>query len=90
MQKKKCPILQIIGFVVVVAAVIVALPKVIQFVKEKFAKDDVDDMEFEFEEEESEFVKPEPMEKEPVKSEEDSEEAASEENTAKDDIFVEE
>lgn len=89
MQKKNCPILQFIGFVAVVAAAIIAIPKVICFVKERFAKNEVDDMEFEFEEE-AEFIKPEPMEKEAVKPKDESEEAVSAEADSKDDIFVEE
>lgn len=90
MQKKKCIILEIIGLVVVVAAVIVVLPKAIAFVKSKFSKNDVDDMEFEFEDEftfedECEFVKPEPMKPEEVK-----ENAAEADVKMKEDIFEEE
>lgn len=91
MQKKKCPILELIGLVAaaaaVVAAAVVVLPKVIAFVKDRFAKDEIDGMEFEFEEEpvfeeESEFVRPEPMETEAAKEEP--------ETNTKDDIFEEE
>lgn len=86
MQKKKCPILQIIGLIVVVAAVIVVLPKAIAFVKEKLAKDDIDDMEFEFEDEDSEFVRPEPMETESAGAEPVQEKMAAKEE----EIFEEE
>lgn len=54
MQKKKCPVLCVLGIIVVVAAAIVILPKVIRFISTKCSKDEVDDMDFEFEEMDSE------------------------------------
>ena len=75
MQKKKCPILRIIGMIVVVAAAIVIVPKVIKLISGKCAKDEVDDMDFEFEEMDSdaapvENVKAEKAEEEDIFEEE--------------------
>lgn len=81
MQKKKCPILQLLGIVLAVAAAVVALPKVVKWFSGKCSKDDVDDMEFEFEDKDSEFMKPEPMKSETVETKE---------RTKEEDIFEEE
>lgn len=79
MQKKKCPVLRILGIIIVVAAAIVILPKVIKFISGKCSKDEVDDMDFEFEDEFEEMD----SEAAPV-------EAAKVEKAKEEDIFEEE
>lgn len=69
MQKKKCPILRVIGKIAVVAAAIVIVPKVIEFISGKCSKDEVDDMDFEFEEMDSEATPVETAKAEKVKEE---------------------